>query len=234
MAKRPFSAVPEHAFGGNAFLDQLETVAPLVDPIWTQIAALAEGNEHVRVMVTSPQHEAGTTLMTAATASALARHMRTQVLMIEAHMRQPAAASFLGVEGQPGLSDLLLGHATIDEAIHAVPATPDLEVLPGGAARPPITGEFATRGARETLAQLTTRSKYTLIDAPPLTEHREARALLSLCDAAVIVLRSRQSLKSQTAKLIELIEDARVPILGAVLNRHQSELGFLGSALAGH
>ena len=231
MAKRPFSAVPEHAFGGNVFEDQLASVAPLVDAVWTQIAALAEGNEHVRVLVTSPQHESGTSLLASATASSLARHMRAKVLMVEAHMRQPKAASFLGVEGSPGFSDLLLGLAEMDDAIHAVPGTPDLELLPGGTPRPALAGEFATRTARELLGELTTRVKYTVFDAPPLTEHREARGLLSHVDAAVIVLRSRHSLKSRTAALAELIENARVPILGTVLNRHQSDLGFLQGAL---
>ncbi len=58
-------------FGGHAMQDQLEVVAPLVDSVWTQIAALSEGKSHVRVLFTSPDNQAGTTLIAAATAVSL-------------------------------------------------------------------------------------------------------------------------------------------------------------------
>lgn len=231
MAKRTFTPVPDHVFGGDAAQDQLETMAPLVDPVWTQIAALADSGNHVRILFTSPQNGAGTTLLTAATAAALARHMRARVLMVESHMRRPAAAGYLGTEQAPGLSDLMLGHAQVEDVVRQVPGIPDLELLPAGTARPAIAGEFATAGAREILEPLTARAKYTLFDAPPLTDYREARGLLTHVDAAVIVLRSRVSLKSSAIRLAELIEAARVPILGTILNRHQSEFGFLSGKL---
>lgn len=211
---------------------QLEVVTPLVDSVWTQIAALAEGKSHVRVLFTSTESQSGTTLLTSATAAALARNMRANVLMVETHMRQPAAAAFLGTEGTPGFSDLLLGHTDMETAVREVPGIPDLHVLPAGTSRPAIAGEFATRGAQELLRSVMTKARFVLFDAPPLTEYREARGLLSYVDAAVVVLRSRVSLKRDAVDVAEIIEGARVPILGTVLNRHQSEFGFLSGRRA--
>ena len=218
--------LPRHALAGD-LQDQLEVVAPLVDLIWTQIASLAEGKKHVRVLFTSPQNQAGTTLMTAATSAALARNMRANVMMVETHMRAPAAAAYLGTESTPGFSDLLLGHTEMETAVRDVPGSPDLHLLPGGSPRPAIAGEFSTRGAQDLLQSLMTKARFVLFDAPPLIEYREARGLLGFVDAAVIVLQSRVSLKSQTVELADLIENARVPILGTVLNRHESEFSFL-------
>lgn len=219
-------ALPRHAMASD-LKDQLEAVAPLVDSIWTQVASLAEGKKHVRVLFTSPQNQAGTTLLTAATSAALARNMRAKVMMVETHMRAPAAAAYLGTDATPGFSDLLLGHTEMETAVREVPGSPDLHLLPGGSPRPAFAGEFASRGAQELLQSLMTKARFVLFDAPPLTEHREARGLLGFVDAAVIVLQSRVSLKSQTAELADLIENARVPILGTVLNRHESEFSFL-------
>lgn len=225
-SQQPQFGVPDHAFAG-AHQEQLDAVAHQVDSIWTQIASMAEGKDQVRVLFTSPENQSGTSLLAAATSVSLARNMRTNVMMIEAHMRQPAAAAYLGTDGTPGFSDLLLGHADIETSVRAVPGVPDLHLLAGGTPRPAIAGEFATRGARDLIDDLTRRSRFTIFDAPPLLEYREARGLLTHADAAVVVMQSRVTLKSQAAKLTELIDGARVPILGVVLNRHESELSFL-------
>ena len=223
---------PEIALvGGHAMHDQLEVVAPLVDAVWTQIAALAEGKSHVRIAFTSPDNQAGTTLICAATAVSLARNMRSDVLMVETHMRHPAAAGYLGAESTPGFSDLLLGHTDLETAIKTVPGVPGLRLLPGGTARPAIAGELAARNAQEILRTLMTSATFVLFDAPPLVGYQEARGLLSFVDTSVLVLRSRSSSKKETIQLAELIESARVPILGTVLNRHESDFGFLEGKL---
>lgn len=218
-------------FGGHAKQDQLEVVAPLVDSVWTQIAALSEGKSHVRVAFTSPDNQAGTTLICAATAVSLARNMRSDVLMVETHMRQPAAASYLGAESTPGFSDLLLGHTDLETAVKSVPGVPGLHLLPGGTARPAIAGELAARSAQEVLRKLMTSARFVLFDAPPLTTYQEARGLLSYVDSAVLVLNHGSSNKRETLQLADLIEMARVPILGTVLNRHTSDFGILEGKL---
>lgn len=218
-------------FGGHAMQDQLEVVAPLVDSIWTQVAALAEGKSHVRIAFTSPDNQAGTTLICAATAVSLARNLRSDVLMVETHMRHPAAAGYLGAEATPGFSDLLLGHTDLETAVKTVPGVPGLRLLPGGTARPAIAGELAARNAQEILRTLMTSATFVLFDAPPLVGYHEARGLLSYVDSSVLVLRSRSSSKQDTLQLAELIETARVPILGTVLNRHESDFGFLDGKL---
>ncbi len=238
--KNTMTAVPNAApeaspgvgmFGGHAMQDQLEVMAPLVDSVWTQIASLSEGKPHVRVVFTSPDNQAGTTLMAAATAASLARNMRADVLLVETHMRQPAAASYLGAETTPGFSDLLLGHTDLKTAVKNVPGIPGLNVLPGGTARPAIAGELAATNAQEILRSVMTSARFVIFDAPPLVQYQEARGLLSFVDSSVLVLRSRLSNKDATTALAELIEGARVPILGTILNRHESDFGFLEGKL---
>lgn len=218
-------------FGGHAMQDQLEAVAPLVDSVWTQIAALSEGKAHVRVLFTSPDNQAGTTLLSAATAVSIARNMRADVMFVETHMRQPAAAGYLGTESSPGLSDLLLGHTDLETAVKPVPGVPGLHVLPAGTARPAIAGELAAKPAQELLRTLMTSARFVIFDAPPLVKYHEARGLLSYVDASVLVLQSASTDKKGTIQLAEMIEAARVPILGTVLNRHESDFGFLDGKL---
>jgi len=205
-------------------LSQLE---PLVDAVWTQIAAQAQGRAHTRVLFTSPSPKAGTSLITAATAAALARNLRSQVLVVETNLRNPGMAGFAGIEGTPGFSDLMLGHADLEGVTREVPGVSGLFVIPAGSPRAAIPGEFAARAAQELFRSLATRCRFVLFDAPPLLEHREARSLLTFADHAVLVLRAREASKADTTALVELIRKTGVPILGTVLNRHVPELGFL-------
>lgn len=231
---QPLTVVESSGMGpdaGTPMQDQLELVAPLVDAVWTRIAAEGEGKSHVRVLFTSPEHEAGTTLIAAATAMALARNLRANVLFVETHMRRPSAASYFGTDASPGFSDLLLGHTDVESVVRDVPGTPDLHVLPGGSPRPAITGEFALPNARKEIGALMERARFVIFDAPPLTTSHEARGLLTYADASVLVLRSRSTLKREIVALAELVEAARVPIIGTVLNRHVSDLGFLSGPL---
>lgn len=210
-----------------ALQDALHQLEALVDPVWTQIAAQAEGRAHTRVLVTSPSSKAGTSLITAATAAALARNLRSQVLVIETHLRQPGIAGYAGVEGVPGFSDLLLGHAGLEDVTREAPGIGGLFVIPAGTPRAAIPGEFAARTAQDLFRSLTTRSRFVLFDAPPLLEHREARSLLAFSDAVLIVLRARDSSRADTTALAELVKKSGVPLLGTVLNRHVPEIGFL-------
>lgn len=218
----PTSSPPSTAV--HEALSQLE---PLVDAVWTQIAAQAQGRAHTRVLVTSPSGKAGTSLITAATAAALARNLRSQVLVVETHMRQPGLAGFCGIEGMPGFSDLLLGHAGLEDVTREVPGVAGLFVIPAGTPRAAIPGEFAARQTQDLFRSLTTRCRFVLFDAPPLLEHREARSLLTFSDYVLLVLRARESSKADTSALVDLVAKSNVPLLGTVLNRHISELSFL-------
>lgn len=205
-------------------LTQLE---PLIDAVWTQVAAQAQGRAHTRVLFTSPSPKAGTSLITAATAAALARNLRSQVLLVETNLRHPGVAGFAGIEGMPGFSDLLLGHTGVEDVTREVPGVPGFFVIPAGTPRAAIPGEFATKPTQELFRSLASRCRFVLFDAPPLLEHREARSLLTFADHAVLVLRARESSKADTSALVDLIRKTGVPILGSVLNRHIPEVGFL-------
>ncbi|MEZ6018026.1 MAG: CpsD/CapB family tyrosine-protein kinase [Planctomycetota bacterium] len=207
--------------------ESLTQLEPLIDAVWTQIASHAQGRAHTRVLVTSPSPKAGTSLITAATGAALARNLRSQVLVVETNLKHPGLAGFTGIEGLPGFSDMLLGHADLESVTREVPGVSGLYVIPAGTPRAAIPGEFATRPAQDLFRSLATRCRFVLFDAPPLLEHREARTLMSFSDHVLLVLRARESSKADTTALVDLVRKSGVPLLGTVLNRHVSELGFL-------
>ena len=206
--------------------DAIADVQPLAETIWSNLSALSQGRDRTRILFTSTEERAGTTLITAATALGLARNTRSEVTVVEAHLDRPALDTYLGIEGAPGLSDLLVGQAGLEDCVHSVPGSASLGAIPGGTPRQAIAGEFAAEGAQDMLEAIAERTPFVLFDAPPLLDHAETRALLRHVDGVVLVLRARASRKSAARRAIERVEEAGVEVIGSVLNRFKSELPF--------
>jgi len=207
-------------------LKAIEEIRPLSETIWSSLVGLQGDRGNARLLFTGTEEYSGNTLITASCGLGIARNTRSEVLVIEAHLRRPAMATYFGIDPVPGLSDLLVGQASIEDVRRTVQGCPGLIVIPGGTPRHIIPGEFAAEGARDLLAALAQAGRYVLFDAPPVLQHSETRALLSHVDGAILVLRARSSRKSEARRAIEVIETAQVEVLGSVLNRFKSELPF--------
>jgi Mrp family chromosome partitioning ATPase/capsular polysaccharide biosynthesis protein len=114
-----------------------------------------------------------------------------RVLLCDLSARQPAIGDLFQLNGQPGVTELILTGAELQDAV--VPITDpslggNLDVLPfGGPA--PHSGFLGTREVTDLLEQLK-RAPYdlVLIDAPPLLGSGDAQTLSTLADAVIIAL----------------------------------------------
>lgn len=170
-------------------------------------------------------------------ASAAAR-MGGRVLLMEADLRRPTVAQQLDVSSGPGLSDLLIGAVSIDEAIQSValdgpPSERSkgrtLDVLVAGAALPPNPGELIESRAMEVLLERV-RSTYDLvvIDTPPLTVVSDAFPLLGKVDGVVIVGRVGRNRRDIAERLQQTLAGAGAPLLGVIANGFKPSRGSHG------
>ncbi|MEZ5973274.1 MAG: CpsD/CapB family tyrosine-protein kinase [Planctomycetota bacterium] len=201
----------------------IEAVQPLAEDLWTKVAAAHPRNEVSRILFTSAERGAGTTVLTACCAMGLARNLRQETTVVECNLMRPALSTYLGLPGMPGLSDLLVGRAQMSESRFQVPGTPSLYGLPAGSARPAVPGEFADERARSLMAAITKMGRHVLFDAPPITEHSEVLSLLTYVDSVVLVVRAGSTKKAAIQKAAGLIQESGVPLLGTVLNRFKSD-----------
>jgi len=217
MKQPSASKLPLEAFGAGR---------KAVRALCAQLSAPPQGLEAPkRILFVSPEHDSGTTSLTALTALELSRYAHEQVALIEANCFTPAMASYLGLPPAPGIMDVIDGRAEPDEALRGS-MIPGLTVLTPGTHRAPQPGELNLPEARHLFQELFQRHRHTLIDAPPMLAHPEAQGLLEHVDVAVLILRSRSTPihAAKTAK--SLIQEAGVPILGSILNRFKSDMPF--------
>ena len=132
-----------------------------------------------------------------------------RVILIDLDLRRPIVAKFFNLEGQPGITEAVLGRVPLSQALVNVrlPGTSEheqpsgngsaatgvpgwLQVLPTGIV-PPDPAEFVgTRGLREMLLQLRDLADVILIDAPPLLPVSDAMTLSSAVDGVLLIARA--------------------------------------------
>ena len=171
--------------------------------------------------------------------AAAASRMGSRVLLLEADLRRPTLAQQLEIQPGPGLSDVLIGAASLREATQAIdlghspvgasgPRT--LDVLVAGAVLPPNPGELIESHAMEALLEQVKRTyDLVVIDTPPLTAVSDAFPLLSRVDGVLIVGRVGRNRRDVAERLHETLTGAGAPLLGVVANGFKAaRLGSYG------
>lgn len=186
------------------------------------------------IMITSSVGEEGKSTTIANLALALALAGR-RVVLVDLDLRRPALDRFFNLEGQPGLTDVALGHVDLRTAIARVALSESdggsarnsmngrgnmhgmLEVLTSGPL-PPDPGEFVgTRALAEILDELRARADVVLVDAPPLLQVGDAMTLSSRIDGIIVVTRLKVIRRGMLDELHRLLETAPSTKLGFVL-----------------
>jgi capsular exopolysaccharide synthesis family protein len=179
------------------------------------------------ILVTSCIPGEGKTTLTMDLAVAFAQHNK-KVIVIEADMRRPRIKHVVDVPSKGGLSNVLAGSLTSDEAIlHGVHVAM-LDVLPAGP-RPPMPSEILGSVAfDELLEELRLTYDVVLIDSPPALLVTDAVALSAKTDAVLWVAQAGVITRPQLARAAELIERNRIPVIGFVMNRMDSRSAGYG------
>jgi receptor protein-tyrosine kinase len=158
-----------------------------------------------------------------------------RVVVVDLDLRRPFLHHFFNIENQPGLTQVALGHVTLEQAIVSVALTEStgppteqngnhgavtgaLEVLVAGPV-PPDPGEFVgSRSLERILGELSDRADLILIDSPPLLHVGDAMILSSRADALVLVTRLAVLRRQMIRELQRLLATCPARKLGFVLN----------------
>jgi|SRR5579872_1193995 len=188
-------------------------------------------DRHARsIMITSALEAEGKTTTAANLAVALARAGRHAVL-VDLDLRRPAIDRYFDLRGRPGLTDVVLGDVTLDEALATI-ALPDfqgsghLEVLPSGPT-PPDPGEFAATSMLAALLEdLMGRADVVVLDTPPVLHAAEALALSTHIDAMAVVVRLNVARRPTVSELKRMLETTPCAKLGFILTAADAEPNY--------
>jgi len=169
------------------------------------------------VVVTSTRASEGKTLVATNLALALAQ-TGARVLLIDADMRLPRVHEVFGASQEPGLSNVLTGEAKTSDAIRPVEGT-GLWLLPAGYLPPNPAELLGSKRFQEFIGTLNEHFAWVIIDTPPVMPVADAPIVANIASGAVFVIGSDMTSRTVARTAIEQLNNARVKIIGAVLNR---------------
>jgi capsular exopolysaccharide synthesis family protein len=144
-----------------------------------------------------------------------------QSVLVDGDLRRGSLHTLFGVPREAGLSDVLLGRASLEEVVRVVdPEQSDspLRFIPAGA--PPMNPAelLGSEAMRAVLADLVDRYDTVIIDAPPLNLVTDAAVLGTRADGVILVARSGATDRDALAHALAQLEAVGATVLGTVLN----------------
>ncbi|MBB5642795.1 polysaccharide biosynthesis tyrosine autokinase [Cryobacterium roopkundense] len=197
--------------------DPRSRTAELYRQMRANLAFVAVDSTSLSIVVTSSIAGEGKSTITSNLAQALSEGGQ-RVLLIDADLRRPAIANYAGLEGQVGLTTVLVGRADYRDVIQPW-GTSGLRVLPSGRIPPNPSELLSSRAMSDLVALLKDEYDVILIDAPPMSGAADAAILSRLVDGALVVADRTQVHRPQLLQTLDSLSKSGVHILGIVLNR---------------
>ena len=152
-----------------------------------------------------------TTMCNLAIAAAAAGY---RVLAVDADLRRPMVAKYLGLESAVGLTTVLSGRVGFEESLQRWGGV--MDVLATGPIPPNPSELLSSRVAADLLNHARQAYDLVLIDTPPLLPVTDAAALSPAGDGVMLVVRFGKTTKAQLKLASEALAAVSASVLGTV------------------
>lgn len=167
------------------------------------------------VLITSPGRGEGKTLTAANLALTMAQEYQRRICLVDADMRHPQLHRLFGLPDGPGLSDVLSGRVTLDDALVTL-EDQQITILPAGRAHERPAELLGTAAMRRTIETLRSQFDRIVVDAPATTPLADVGILTPLVDSVLLVVRAGVTVKPAIHDAVAAIDASK--LLGVLLN----------------
>jgi len=167
------------------------------------------------VLITSPGRGDGKSLTAANLGLAMGQEYHQRVCVVDADFRSAQQHRLFGIDDAPGLSDVLTGRVSLEEALLMLEEH-HLSVLPAGTRSAHPAELFGTAAMRRTFEALRSRFDRIIVDSPAATPLADVGILTPLVDSVVLIVRAGITSKPAIHDAIAAVDAGK--LLGVVLN----------------
>ena len=204
------------------------------------------GKKPGAILVTSALTDEGKSTTAANLAVAFAS-AGSSVALVDLDLRRPYLHRIFGGQPRPGLTDVAVGGARLDDALAPIyvsrtskrrklggksrngsgsPASAAFHLLAAGPL-PPNPGEFVgQRAVAEIIHELRERFDVVLIDTPPLLQVGDTMAVAPHVDALLLVARLQTLRRHHLKELRRVLAGAPVSVIGFAVTAAETESGY--------
>jgi capsular exopolysaccharide synthesis family protein len=180
----------------------------------------ADGKRPKVVLITSALPNEGKSTVAANLAQALALS-GSRVMLVDCDLRKGVVHERMGLQRDPGLTEVLRGKATLEQVIQTGSAA-NLSFITRGKSANDSADLFLTSAFSQVIAQLRERFDYVLIDSSPVLATDDATTLAPAMDGTLLVVRGNYTGGKQVSEALDQLYQRHARILGVVFNRADS------------
>jgi capsular exopolysaccharide synthesis family protein len=140
-----------------------------------------------------------------------------RVVIVDADLRRPTIAEYLGLEGAVGLTNVLAGQASVRDVIQPW-GNNSLWVLPSGYIPPNPSELLGSDNMADLLAALSDSFDMIIIDTPPLLPVTDAAVMAAIADGCLLVSRHGKTTTTQVATAFSALAAVGAKLHGCVLS----------------
>lgn len=178
------------------------------------------------LLITSPSPGEGKSTLASNLAIAMAQ-AGNRILLLDADFRKPTQQKVWDIDRSVGLSNVLAGKQTLDEAIHQTPV-PGLDVLPCGPIPANPSEILNSQMFADVLAEVAQRYDHVLLDSPPVMPVTDARILAASADATLLAVRAEKTQRKAAVFARDVLRSVGARLLGVVVNDVPRRKGLYG------
>lgn len=179
--------------------------------------AKSSGEQGKVTLITSSMSGEGKSFVATNLAAALALSGKKTVLL-ELDLRKPKISSYLQLSNKIGLSNYLIGQATIDDILNVSITHQNLFIISSGPI-PPNPSELLARKDIDVLVSTLQQSfDEIIIDTPPVGLVTDAQILSRLAHVSIYMVRQGVTYKTQIKQVELLYEADKFPKFNVIVN----------------
>ncbi len=181
----------------------------------TNLLFALAATEKKTAIISSPEPGVGKST-TATNLSIVLAQTNLKVLLIDADMRKPSLDRIFRVSRTEGLSTVLSGMTSFEQAVTASVA-PNLDLLTAGPIPPNPQELLASSAMADLLRAVENRYDYILIDTPPLNVVADALMLVRETAGIMLVARERKTRMEDLRRAKDAVRQIGGNLLGITL-----------------
>lgn len=199
------------------------SVAEAVRSLRANLKFLSREKPMKVVLITSSAPGEGKSFLAISLAIAWAQSGHKTVL-IDFDLRHPQVHECLGLGNEKGLSNFLVGAASIDEVIQGTPLR-NLKVITSGPLPPNPAELLDSEQIGQLLNRLREQFEIVILDTPPILAVSDTSLLVPYADGVISLAVPGQTLRPMLRQVKEQVKIAQGELIGAVLNKVQPKHG---------
>jgi len=193
------------------------------DLLRTQVLRLMQENGWKTLAITSPNPEAGKTVVSIDLAMSIAQHTEKSAMLVDFDFRRPKVARYLGLELETSINDYIERDVPV-ENILINPGLPRLVML---ASNKPIKNSaevLASRKIENLINDVKTRyeERVVIFDLPPILNSDDAITILPKIDCVIMIVANGMSAQHEIEDSLRYLHETN--LLGVVMNKSEENL----------